>query len=99
MMPGLAMMLTMSLLALGQTLGRFEAAGARAVVFPPWLDRGEVWARIAAADGVVAREGRWPFIMVVKPASENFSQRIRAFGAWLELDPMVVADCTQDERP
>lgn len=96
MVPGVVMAIAVSALSLGFSLGVKGATGPRAVIFPPWLDRGEVWLRVASAQGTIAREGRWPFVVVVDALSEDFSDRIHAAGAWFEVDPKVVADCSGD---
>ena len=96
-LPAIELMFTIA--ALWHTIGNFESTGARAVVFAPWLDQSEVWTRVAAADGLVARDGRWPFVVVVEPNSADFSDRIRRLGAWMELDPKIVTGCTEQTAP
>ena len=96
MSPGLSLAFLCSLAALWQTVATFDPGGARAVVFAPWLDRTDVWARIAAADGRVAREGRWPFVIVAQPSGSDFSERIHRLGAWMELNPKIAADCNTE---
>ncbi len=99
LLPGMAIAMFFAVAALWQTIGPFEASGARAVVFAPWLGRSDVWERVVAADGRITREGRWPFLVVVEPNVADFSDRIRRLGAWMELNPKIATDCTAQAAP
>jgi hypothetical protein len=69
-----------------------------AVVFPPWIDEATAMSRVGAAGGAVIRAGNLGFISVAIPDSPEFTQNIRAAGAWLLLDPQVVGMCSTTDN-
>ncbi len=64
-----------------------------AVVFAPWVRGADAAARAAAAGAALVRIGRYPFIIVVRPTSMDYSVRVRGEGAWAIFDPMALGGC------
>ena len=66
---------------------------AVALVFAPWTSAGDALSRAAAADAVVVSTGRYPFIVIVRPAIGNDVAKISRSGAWLALSPNQFTGC------
>lgn len=66
---------------------------AVAAVFPPWWDRGEAAAAVAAADGLIVREGALGSILIVRPTDPFLAERLRANGAVMILDARAARGC------
>lgn len=87
------------------TLGTF-AAGARiglvprtsdngvAVMFAPWTSAADSFSRATENGGRFVRFGGLPFIAVVMPNDRVYVDRMLAHGAWLVVDPKLLAACT-----
>lgn len=86
------------------TLGGF-AASARiglvprtsddgvAVMFAPWTTASDSLSRATASGGRFVRFGGLPFIAVVMPPDAGYADRLFAHGAWLVMDPKLIAAC------
>jgi len=64
-----------------------------AALFAPWTGGGEVFARVADADGLVVRRGLFDSIVVVRSDAPGLINRLYAVGAWLVIDPGVFGGC------
>jgi hypothetical protein len=64
-----------------------------AAVFAPWTSGGEVFARVADADGLVVRRGLFDAIVVVRSDAPGLIARLYGAGAWLVIDPDVFGGC------
>lgn len=64
-----------------------------AVVFAPWTTPQAALLRAGEAGGRLVRLGGLPFIAVVIPDDSDYTSRILAAGAWLVVDPQVIAAC------
>ena len=69
------------------------AAGPVAALFAPWLSGDEVLHRVAAADAAIVRWGALDSVVVVGSERPDLSNRLRAAGAWLVVDPVAIAGC------
>jgi len=63
------------------------------VIFAPWTDESAALTRAAAAGGRIVRFGGPSFIVVVEPESADYIRRIKDAGAWLLVDPRILAAC------
>jgi len=70
-----------------------DPARGVAVVFAPWTTPDAALLRAVEAGGRFVRFGGLPFIAVVIPEDSSYSSRILSAGAWLVLDPQVIAAC------
>jgi hypothetical protein len=64
-----------------------------AVIFAPWTAADQTFSRAVQSGGRFVRYGGFPFIAVVIPNNEDYSQRMLDAGAWLVVDPKVLAAC------
>ena len=64
-----------------------------AALFAPWAGGGEVFARVAGADGLVVRRGLFDSIVVVRSDAPGLINRLYGAGAWLVIDPDVFGGC------
>lgn len=67
-----------------------------AVLVSPFTDRAAAGNAVARADGLVVDSGRWPFILLARPAAThdvNFSARLYKAGALIVFNPGVMAGC------
>lgn len=86
------------------TLGAF-AASARiglappgskdgvAVIFAPWTSASDSLSRATEPGGRFVRFGGLPFVTVVMPDDKTYATRVLARGAWLVMDPKIIAAC------
>lgn len=65
-------------------------------MFAPWTDGRQAIERVARADGVVVRRGRFDSIVVVRSDTPGLIGRLYAAGAWLVIDPDVYGGCLAD---
>jgi hypothetical protein len=63
-----------------------------AAVFPPWWGSARTLDAAGRAGAVVA-VGALPFIVTVRSAAGPIAPRLRAVGAWLDLDPALAGVC------
>ena len=86
------------------TLGAFAASariglaprpsdGGVAVMFAPWTSAADSLSQATAAGGRFVRFGGLPFIAVVMPADAGYAGRMLSDGAWLVMDPKLLAAC------
>jgi hypothetical protein len=71
---------------------RDPAAGV-AVIFSPWTAPESTLSRAVEAGSRFVRFGGLPFIAVVIPDDASYQSRILTTGAWLVVDPNVLASC------
>lgn len=64
-----------------------------AVAFPPWWDASEVFIAAASANAAIVRMTAIPSLLVVRPDNQDGLARLRQAGAWLTIDPQVIAAC------
>jgi len=64
-----------------------------AVVFAPWTAADATMLQAVEAGGRFVRFGGLPFIAIVIPEDMNYPSRILGAGAWLVVDPQVIAAC------
>ena len=64
-----------------------------AVIFPPWMAREHALPRIAAAGGLVVRQGVIDTIFVVHGETPDLVHRLYAVGAWAVVDPVAFGGC------
>lgn len=71
--------------------------GSYAVIVPPHLGQAALMETLAAANGTLVRESRYPWLAIVSPADAstqaNFASALRQAGALLLLHPAVLAGC------
>ncbi len=70
-----------------------------AVVFAPWTTESEAVERATAAGAALVRAGGFPFVLIVRADGPGYIERVRAAGAWLALDPKVLALCAPSLSP
>src|SRR5215831_7592860 len=70
-----------------------QPADGVAVIFAPWTAADQTFSRAVQSGGRFVRYGGFPFIAVVMPDSKDYSQRMLDAGAWLVVDPKVLAAC------
>ena len=63
-----------------------DPARGIAVVFPPWISNRDATSRAAAAGATLLRMGRYSFIVIVRPWSPAYIQRVHAAGALAILE-------------
>ncbi len=79
------------------TLGN-EDSGAIIVVFPPTYSSDEIFSKILRAHGSLLRSTRFDTVWVVASSSPGFVARLKAQGAWVAfdtilLDPVALLSC------
>lgn len=75
------------------TLAPREPERGAAVVFAPWTAPEAAMATAVEAGARFVRFGGYGFIAVVAADGRNYTARARASGAWLVLDPQLLAAC------
>lgn len=93
---GLLSCLSLAALYAGARVGlvpRNPAQGV-AVIFSPWTDASHALSQAVAGGSRFVRFGGLPFIAVVMPDDMNYPNRILDAGAWLVVDPRVLAACS-----
>jgi hypothetical protein len=69
-----------------------DPASGIGVIFAPWTSESSALER-ATAGARFVRFGAWPFIVVVVPDTPDDAARLSDAGAWLVVDPQVLAAC------
>jgi hypothetical protein len=64
-----------------------------AVMFAPWTSASESLSRATEPGGRFVRFGGTSFITVVMPDDQAYADRVLSRGAWLVMDPKVLAAC------
>src|SRR5689334_18644126 len=64
-----------------------------AVIYAPWTSSEQTLARTVDAGARFVRFGGPSFVAVAVPDDRDYPARARAAGAWLVVDPKVVAAC------
>jgi hypothetical protein len=64
-----------------------------AAIFPPWLGREHAFTRVAAAGGLIVRQGARDWILVVHGDDAGLIDRLYAAGAWAVIDPVAFGGC------
>jgi hypothetical protein len=67
-----------------------------AVAFPPWWTSQQIFEATASADAEIVRTTGIAAVLVVRPNDHEGLTRLRHAGAWLTLDPQVIAACFND---
>jgi hypothetical protein len=75
------------------TLAPRDPANGAAVIFAPWTAPGTAMAYATGAGARFVRFGGYGFIAVVKPEDPGYTARAMASGAWLVVDPQLLAAC------
>ena len=93
----IAALAILSIVAFGVT-ARFALAPRApelgvAVIFAPWTPPEEALARTVEAGARFVRFGGPGFVAVAIPDDRDYPARVRAAGAWLVVDPKMVAAC------
>jgi hypothetical protein len=93
----IAALAILSIVTLGVT-ARFALAPRApelgvAVIFAPWTPPEQTFARTVEAGARFVRFGGPGFVAVAVPDDRDYPARARAAGAWLVVDPKVVAAC------
>ena len=76
-----------------------DPAQGVAVIFAPWTTADRTMMQAVESGGRFVRYGGAPFIAVVVPDDKTYPQRMLAAGAWLIVDPQVLADCASIVSP
>jgi len=63
------------------------------VIFAPWTGADAAFVRAVEAGGRFVRFGGLPFVVVVMPEAADYVDRVKAAGALLIVDPLVLAAC------
>lgn len=93
---GLLSCLSLGTLYAGARVGlvpRNPAEGV-AVIFSPWTDASHTLSQAVMGGSRFVRFGGLPFIAVVMPDDEAYPNRMLDAGAWLVVDPQVLAACS-----
>lgn len=88
-----AVMTASSLGALAWLEAQPRHADEVAVIFPPWLTGDAAALRVAAAGGLVERQGILDTILMVHGADVHLGERLYAAGALAVLDPAAFGAC------
>jgi hypothetical protein len=75
------------------TLAPKEPERGAAVVFAPWTAPETAMVSAVEAGARFVRFGGYGFIAVVAPEDRNYTARAMASGAWLVVDPQLLAAC------
>ena len=71
-----------------------SATGPVAVVMAPWASERDAFLAVAAADGDFLRVGAFKNIIIAQGRDPEFSERVKALGAWIVLRPLGGAACS-----
>jgi hypothetical protein len=93
----IAALAVLSIAALGATarfalVPRAPEAGV-AVIYAPWTAPEQTLARTVEAGARFVRFGGSDFVAVAIPDGPDYPARVRAAGAWLIVDPKILAAC------
>jgi hypothetical protein len=93
----IAALAILSVVALGVT-ARFALAPRSpelgvAVIFAPWTTPEQTLARTVEAGARFVRFGGPGFVAVAIPDGPDYAAHVRSAGAWLIVDPKIVAAC------
>ena len=93
----IAALAILSIVTLGAT-ARFALAPRApelgvAVIFAPWTTSEQALTRTVEAGASFVRFGGPGFVAVAIPDGPDYPARVRAAGAWLVVDPKIVAAC------
>lgn len=66
-----------------------------AVLFPPWMQEGQVLAKALEPGARIVRSAGLGFIAIVMPDDEGYAARVRMAGAWAVLDPRALGTCAR----
>ncbi|WP_038012643.1 hypothetical protein [Terasakiella pusilla] len=69
-----------------------------AVVFPPWVSEERAFQLVVEADASVVRLGLSGQIVVAKPHSVEFENKIKHVGAWAVVNPLAFGGCGSGKR-
>jgi hypothetical protein len=93
----IAALIALSIIALGATaratLAPRDPGRGVAVVYAPWTTPEMALLRSVEAGARFVRFGGYGFIAVAVPDSRDYTARAMASGAWLVLDPQLLAAC------
>ncbi|NVJ93384.1 MAG: hypothetical protein HWE34_17090 [Methylocystaceae bacterium] len=64
-----------------------------AVVFPPWISEEKAFQLVVELDASVVRFGFSGQIVVAKPHSVEFENKIKSVGAWAVVNPLAFGGC------
>jgi hypothetical protein len=64
-----------------------------AVAFPPWWSTEQAFLAAATANAAIVRMTAIPALLVVRPDGKDGLDRLYRAGAWLSIDPQVIAAC------
>jgi len=93
----IAALAILSIVALGVT-ARFALAPRApefgvAVIFAPWTSSEQAFTRTVQAGARFVRFGGQDFVTVAIPDDRDYPARARTAGAWLVVDPKILAAC------
>ncbi|MBO6676641.1 MAG: hypothetical protein JJ908_17595 [Rhizobiales bacterium] len=90
-------MLAVFVASLGAVASRPAEGASFAVIVPPSLGQSGLMQVVAAADGVLVRQSRYPWLAVAAPrnaqAPSDFRAALRGAGALFLLHPALLAGC------
>ena len=75
------------------TLAPQQPERGAAVVFAPWTAPATAMVSAVEAGARFVRFGGFGFVAVVAPDDRNYTARAMASGAWLVVDPQLLAAC------
>ena len=64
-----------------------------AVIFAPWVGSSDAASRVANAGASLVRNGGFPFVMIVRPQTVDFTGAILREGALMVLDASAIHGC------
>jgi hypothetical protein len=96
--PAGATALAAALILLAATATPRGDAQAVAAIFPPGTASQAIAAAIDAVDGRIVRLGAFANIVIVESGQPDLAAGLRAHGAWLVVDPIVVGACAPADR-
>lgn len=70
--------------------------GQVAVMFDPRLSDAELLSAVARADAELVRFGGWPGALIVNLPETTGPEALRAAGAWIVADPIILGGCAVD---
>lgn len=89
----LLLAIVVPLIVLRQGLRPADPLAGVAVLYPPWTDARTAVVNATAAGASLVRFGAFEFIIIVKPDTPTYVDRVLSEGALLALDPAVLALC------